>query len=113
MRNQKSGMFTLICLAALIAIFHWYGAGEKSKEDTAQAAASDVKIKEVIGQVVGGPQIVTGSPLIGYAVYIQDTKSWGALHANGCLPGLGNGQRVVMHQKDTLGEWYTFLRYEK
>ena len=116
MRNQKSGMFTLICLAALIAVFAWYGAEEKSKKFVKQVQSEQppvVKIKEVIGQVVGGPQIVTGSPLIGYAVYIQDTKSWGALHANGCLPGLGNGQRVVMHQKDTLGEWYTFLRYEK
>ncbi|AKM78545.1 MAG: hypothetical protein UY31_C0018G0005 [Candidatus Wolfebacteria bacterium GW2011_GWE1_48_7] len=113
MGNQKSGMFVLICLAALIAVFTWYGAGEKNKEDTAQAAASDVKVKEVVGQVVGGAQIVSGSPLIGYAVYIEETKTWGALHANGCPPQLGNGSRVVMYQKGTLGEWYTFLRYEK
>lgn len=116
MRSQKKGMYALMVIAVCVALPVWFGTHEKQKEDSAQKRTESprvIKVKEVVGHVVGGPQIVTGSPLIGYAVYVEGSKSWGALYANGCPPQLENGQRVVMYQKDTIGDWYTFLRYER
>lgn len=87
-----------------------------AKKPTTQPVPGVAKTREVVGTVVGGPQIVSGNPLIGYAVRIEETKTWGALHADGCPPQLESGSHVVMYQgKKRVGilgsNWYIFLRY--
>lgn len=82
----------------------------KSQKTTTAIAAQ--KPTEFTGQIVGGPQIVTGSPLIGYAVHVEELKGIVALYATQC-PLLANGQRVIMGQTKSFpkSEWYTFIRY--
>lgn len=102
-RDQKAAGI-ILCVVCVIAISGVLLGGKMS---TARKAG----FKEVSGQVVGGPQIVAGSPLIGYAVYIDELKGMVALNAEQCPP-LSNGQRVVMHQRlAPRSAWYTFLRY--
>lgn len=99
----------LILLMAVSAIGLGLGANRMKKEAPREPTAPRViKIERVVGQVVGAPQIVTGSALIGYTVYVEARKSMVALHAKQCPP-LTNGQRVVMYQDGKLSDWYTFL----
>lgn len=102
-------------LLAVAAVGSYFG-GDCNIGHPAQAAPKEprvIKIKEVVGTVVGGPQIATGSGLIGYVVYVKELDGMVVLHARQC-PQLGHGQRVVMFQSDPLelSEWYTFIRYE-
>jgi hypothetical protein len=112
--GRKIGLLSVLSILSVV----WLGviltsAIMRDREGSRQVRAVQeprvLKIKEVVGRVVGGPQIVTGSPLIGYAVYVEELKGMRALHATQC-PLIESGQRVVMYQKDTLSDWYTFLR---
>lgn len=103
--------FAIGAVCSVFAMVEIYEADKANKDVASEPRV--VKIKEVVGTVVGGPQIVTGNPLIGYAVYVEELRGMVALSAEKCPP-LANGQKVAMFQKDALGlsEWYTFIRYE-